>query len=101
MAEQRSKEISIRKVLGASVTNIVRLMSNEFVLLVLISCAVAIPLSYYFMNQWLTQYDYRTSIGWEVFTVTSVSALIVTLATVSLQGLKAALANPVKNLKTE
>jgi hypothetical protein len=101
MAEQRMKEISIRKVLGASIGNITRLMSNEFVLLVLISCAVAIPLSYYFMDQWLIQYDYRTSIGWEVFVVTGLIALIITLITVGLQSLKVALANPVKNLKTE
>jgi putative ABC transport system permease protein len=101
MVEQRMKEISIRKVLGASVANIMRLMSNEFALLVLISCAVAIPLSYYFMDQWLIQYDYRTTIGWEVFMITGLSALIITLITVSFQSLKAALANPVKNIKTE
>ncbi len=101
MAEQRVKEIGVRKVLGASVFNLWRLLSKDFVSLVFISLFIAIPLAYYFMNQWLRSYEYREGISWWIFGVTALAALIITLATVSYQSIKAALANPVKSLKAE
>jgi ABC-type antimicrobial peptide transport system permease subunit len=100
-AEQRTKEIGIRKVLGATVTNLWQLLSKDFVVLVIISCLIATPIAYYFMHNWLQKYDYRTSISWWVFALSGLGALIITLLTVSYQAIKAALANPVKSLRTE
>jgi putative ABC transport system permease protein len=100
-AEQRVKEIGIRKVLGASVSSLVSLLSKEFVKLVLISLVVASPIAWFAMNKWLQDFAYRTSIGWWVFAITSVLALVIALITVGFQAVKAALANPVKNLRTE
>ena len=101
VAEQRKKEIGVRKVLGATVLNIWRLLSTEFVLLVFISLLIAIPLSYYFMNKWLVNYEYRTDISWWIFLVAGMGALVITILTVSFQAIKAAIANPVKSLRTE
>jgi len=101
VAEQRTKEIGIRKVLGASVTNLWQMLSKDFVLLVIISCIIATPLAYYYMNNWLQKYDYRTSINWWVFAAAITGALVITLLTVSFQAIKAAIANPVKSLRTE
>ncbi|MFT4154180.1 ABC transporter permease [Parafilimonas sp.] len=101
VAEQRKKEIGVRKVLGASVFNLWQMLSKEFALLVGISCFIAIPLSWYYVSGWLQHYNYKTDISWWVFIVSCVGALLVTLITVSFQAVKAAIANPVKSLRTE
>lgn len=101
VAEQRRKEIGVRKVLGASVLSIWNLLSKEFVALVIISFAVSIPLSYYLMSGWLENYYYRTSVSWWIFAVAGIIALTITMLVVSVQVVKAALVNPVRSLRTE
>lgn len=101
MAENRIKEIGVRKVLGASVTGITTLLSKDFVKLVIISFVIAAPISYWAMNTWLQQYQYRVSIEWWVFAVACLLSVTVAILTVSYQAIKAALANPVKSLRTE
>ncbi|HEX4373657.1 MAG TPA: FtsX-like permease family protein, partial [Puia sp.] len=100
-AEQRVKEIGVRKVLGASVLNLWQLLSKDFVILVLTSCVIAIPVAWYFMNDWLKGYQYKTNIGIGIFISVVVVSLAITLITVSFQAIKAAMANPVKSLRTE
>jgi putative ABC transport system permease protein len=101
VAEQRTKEIGIRKVLGASISQVWVLLSWDFVLLVILSCAIASPVALYFLSDWLRKYDYRISIGPGVFVEAGAAALAITIATVSYQAVKAALANPVKSLRSE
>jgi putative ABC transport system permease protein len=100
-AEQRVKEIGVRKVLGASVLNLWGMLSKDFVLLVIISLLFAIPIAYYFMHKWLQGYTYRSDIAWWIFASAAIGALAITLLTVSYQSIKAALANPVKSLRSE
>lgn len=101
VAEQRTKEIGIRKVLGASAATLWRMLSRDFVVLVIISCLIAGPIASYSMNSWLKKYNYHTEISWWIFALSGISALMITLLTVSYQSIKAALANPVESLRSE
>lgn len=100
-AEQRTKEIGIRKVLGASISNVALIISEDFLFLVIVSNVIAWPVAYYFMNKWLQDFAYRINISWWVFVLSGGLALIIALATVSFQAIKAALANPVESLRYE
>ena len=100
-AEQRKKEIGIRKVLGASVAGIMNLISLDFLKLVLVAFIIASPLAWYAMNRWLQNFAYRITIDWWIFALAGILAVLIALTTVSFQAIKAALANPVKSLRTE
>ena len=101
MAEQRTKEIGVRKVLGASVQNIIVMLSQDFLKLVVIAAVIAFPIAWWSMHTWLQDFAYRISIGWWIFGIAGVTAALVALVTVSFQAVRAALANPVKSLRTE
>jgi ABC-type antimicrobial peptide transport system permease subunit len=100
-AERRTKEIGIRKVLGASVQGITTLLSTDFLKLVLISVGIAFPVSWWMMHKWLQDYTYRISISWVVFVIAGCCALLIAFLTISFQAIKAALSSPIKNLRTE
>ena len=98
---QRTKEIGIRKVLGASVIGIVNLLSKDFLKLVLIAAIIAFPIAWYTMNKWLQNFAYKINISWWVFAIAGMLAILISLITISFQAIKAAIANPVKSLRTE
>jgi putative ABC transport system permease protein len=100
-AEQRTKEIGVRKVLGATTTNIVGLLSKDFLKLVAIAVVIASPVAWFVMNKWLQDFAYRVNISWAVFVITSCMALCIALLTIGFQAIRAALSNPVKSLRTE
>ncbi|HWB91569.1 MAG TPA: ABC transporter permease [Puia sp.] len=101
VAEQRTREIGVRKVLGASLFHLWQMLSIDFLILVAISCLIAIPISWWFLHQWLQQYEYRTPLSWWAFALAGAGAIVITLLTVSFQAVRAAMANPVKSLRTE
>jgi putative ABC transport system permease protein len=101
VAEQRTKEIGVRKILGATLFDLWQLLSKEFAALVIISLFIAAPLAWYFMHSWLQNYQYRAELSWWIFAAAGAGALVITLLTVSYQAIKTALANPVKSLRTE
>ena len=100
-AEQRVKEIGIRKVLGASVSDVATMLSKDFLLLVVVAFVFAFPVAWWAMNKWLEDFAYRVSIGWWVFVLSGFAALLIAVLTVAFQAIKAAVANPVKSLRTE
>lgn len=101
MAEQRTKEIGVRKVLGASVVNVVAMLSKDFLKLVIIAALIAFPVAWWVMHRWLQDFVYRINISWWIFIIAAVIALLIALLTVGFQAIKAAIANPVKSLRTE
>ena len=101
MAENKSKEIGIRKVLGASVYSIVQLFTKEFAALVMVAIIIAVPVGWWVMSNWLQDFSYRINISWLIFIIAGATAIIISVLTVSFQAIKAALANPVKSLRTE
>ena len=100
-AAQRTKEVGIRKVLGASVANIVALFSKEFVLLIAIAFVMAAPVAYYVMNDWLQGFAYQIKIGANIFVIAILSSFVIAASTIAYEAIKAAIANPVKSLRTE
>jgi putative ABC transport system permease protein len=100
-AEQRTKEIGVRKVLGASVASIVGLLSRDFLKLVFVAILIAAPLAWWAMNQWLQGFNYRIQVSWYYFALAGVLAILIAFATVSYQSIRAALVNPVKSLRSE
>ena len=101
MAVQRIKEVGIRKVLGATAGNIVYLFSKEFIILIAIAFTIATPIAWYYMHQWLQDYAYRINISWWIFAAGGAASILIALLTISFQAIKAAIANPVKSLRTE
>jgi len=101
VAEQRTKEMGIRKILGATISEVWQLLSRDFVILVTVSCLLASPLAFWFMDNWLSQYPYRIGLTWHIFAAAGACAVVITLLTVSYQALKAAHANPVSSLRSE
>ena len=101
MAENRRKEIGIRKVMGTSIFDIVTLLSKEFIILAAVSLVIALPVAWWVMSQWLLNYAYRTNIPWWLLVTVAVLTIVIAVVTVSWQALKAAMANPVKAIKSE
>ena len=101
MAESRIKEIGIRKVLGASVFSVTRMLSKEFLLLVSLACLIAFPIAYWIMDQYLAHFSYRITLSWDIFLLAGAGAILISMLTVSFQSIKAALANPVDSLRNE
>ena len=101
VAEQRTKEIGVRKVLGATVYNVWKMLSKDFVVLVVLSCVIAVPITHYFMTSWLEDYEYRVDLSWWVFALAIICSVLITLLTVSFQAIKAAKANPIRSLRME
>jgi putative ABC transport system permease protein len=101
VAEQRTKEIGIRKVMGASVTTLWGMLSKDFVVLVIIGCIISVPGAWYLMSLWLERFEYRTGISWWIFAITALLSFVVTLLTVSYQSIRAAMMNPVNSLRSE
>lgn len=99
--QRRIKEIGVRKVLGAGEAGIVALLSKDFIQLVLFSLIIAFPVAWYTMNKWLEGFAYRINISWWVFAIAGITAILIAFITVSFQAIKAAVANPVKSLRTE
>ena len=100
-AEQRTKEIGIRKVLGASVAGVVGLLSGGFLRLVAVACVIAFPVAWWMMHGWLQDYEYRIGLSWWMFGVAGALAVMIALVTIGFQAIKAALANPVRSLRAE
>ncbi|HKZ64864.1 MAG TPA: FtsX-like permease family protein, partial [Chitinophagaceae bacterium] len=100
-AEQRTKEIGIRKVLGASVSSLFRLLSKDFLVLILLAFVIATPLAWWAMVNWLENFSYQVPVSWTVFAMAGISALVIALLTISFQAVKSATANPIKSLRTE
>jgi putative ABC transport system permease protein len=100
-AEVKTKEIGIRKVLGATIADLTRLLTKDFILLVFVAFLIASPIAWIAMNKWLENYAYRVDVNWWIFLVTGLIAIIIALLTVSFQAIKTAIANPVKSLRTE
>jgi putative ABC transport system permease protein len=100
-AAQRTREIGVRKVLGANVASIFTLLSKEFIQLVIIAFVIATPIAWVLINNWLRGYAYKIQISWWVFAVAGIASVVIALVTVSFQAIKAAVANPVKSLRTE
>ena len=100
-AQVRTREIGVRKVLGASASGIIQLLAKDFVKLVVIAILIATPIAWYVMNKWLQDFAYKINISWTVFAVAGLLAVIIALLTISFQSIKAALANPVESLRTE
>ena len=99
--EQRIKEIGIRKVLGASINSIAVLFGKDYTKLVLIAIIVALPIAWYAASEWLQDFAYRISVGWDILAISALSVLIIAIATVMVQAIRAAIVNPVDSLKTE